>query len=230
MTRNRWFPSRVGDQITFFGNFRTKLPGYATPLGLAAGVVTAAVADSEWLMYVLSEWLPAVRTFAEAGTEAATEAQTGDGMALMSLPTFTPPAGGTAVNTGALQRIFGLVQTIKDSTGYTEAIGQDLGLVGAEKGAPDFTTFGPVLKITRAPAGVTVGWNWQDKRAFLDLIELEVDRGPGWGLLAYDTTPGYNDTAPIPANPTKWKYRGIYRVGDQRVGQWSAEASVNVGG
>ncbi len=230
MRRNPWWPVRVGDQVTCLGNFRTKLPGYATPLGLAAGVVTAAVADCDWLIYVLSEWLPTVRTFSEACTNATIDAQSGDGTTVLSLPTFTPPAGGTPVDTGALNRVFDLVQTIKDSAGYTEAIGQDLGIIGSEKGAPDFTTFGPVLKITRAPAGVTVGWDWQAKRDFLDMIELQVDRGNGWELLAFDTTPGYNDTAPIPATPTKWKYRGIYRVGDQRVGQWSAEVSVNVGG
>ena len=34
---------------------------------------------------------------------------------------------------------------------------------------------------------------------------------------------------PIPANPTKWEYRAIYRVNDQRIGQWSAVVSVIVG-
>jgi len=32
-----------------------------------------------------------------------------------------------------------------------------------------------------------------------------------------------------PATPAKWKYRAIYRVGDARVGLWSAEASIAVG-
>ena len=46
----------------------------------------------------------------------------------------------------------------------------------------------------------------------------------------YDTTPGYNDTAPMPAALTKWKYKAIDRVGDQRVGLWSNEATLTVGG
>ena len=54
--------------------------------------------------------------------------------------------------------------------------------------------------------------------------------GKGYGLLAYDTTPNYTDTAPLPATPVKWKYKGIYRVGDQRVGLWSNEVSITVGG
>lgn len=34
----------------------------------------------------------------------------------------------------------------------------------------------------------------------------------------------------LPATPTKWKYRAIYRVGDHQVGVWSNEVSVTMGG
>jgi hypothetical protein len=230
MTRNSYYPPGTAQQVTWHSNWRNKLPVHATALGLAPAVVTAAQADSDWLIYVLGTWLPAVRTFAEACTDAASEAQDGPGTGLMSLPTFTAPDGGTPVNTGALARTFNLVQTIRVKPACTEAIASDLGIVGSEMSEPDWATFGPVLKISRDPAGVTVGWGWQGKKAFLDMIEIQVDRGNGWQLLAYDTTPGYVDTEPIPATPTKWQYRAIYRVGDQRVGQWSAAASVVVGG
>ena len=49
-------------------------------------------------------------------------------------------------------------------------------------------------------------------------------------MLTYDTTPGYHDTAPLPAIAAKWKYRAIYRVADVRVGVWSDEVSITVGG
>ena len=79
---------------------------------------------------------------------------------------------------------------------------------------------------------VAVGWGWSGNAAFLDMIELQVDRGDGKGFvfLTYDTTPGYTDTAPLPATPVKWTYRGIYRVGDAQVGVWSKPVSVTVGG
>ncbi|MCX6898848.1 MAG: hypothetical protein NT105_09125, partial [Verrucomicrobia bacterium] len=79
---------------------------------------------------------------------------------------------------------------------------------------------------------VKIHWNWGGYAAFLDMIEIHVDRGDGkgWTLLAYDTTPGYDDTAPRPDAPVKWKYRAIYRVGDQQVGQWSQTMSITVGG
>jgi hypothetical protein len=42
-----------------------------------------------------------------------------------------------------------------------------------------------------------------------------VDRadGKGWQVLTFDTTPDYTGT------PTHWKYRAIYRVDDQQLGQ-----------
>jgi len=232
MTRSSYFPVKTGDQIPWLGNWKNKLPGHATILGLSPSTVTGSVADAEWLIHLLSQWLPAARTFSEACTDAMEEAMNGDGYTLMALPVFTPPPGGIAVNTGALKRIFKVVQDIRNTPACTDAIASDLGMVGSEQGAPDWNVFGPVLKISRAPAGVTVGWGWQGKSAFLDQCEIEVDRGDakGWVLLAIDTTPGYVDTEAIPSQPTKWQYRAIYRVGDQRVGQWSAAASVIVGG
>ena len=79
---------------------------------------------------------------------------------------------------------------------------------------------------------VFVDWNWGGFSAFLDICEIQVDRGDGKGFvaLAFDTTPGYVDTQPFPAAPVKWTYQAIYRVGDSRIGQWSKPVSVTVGG
>jgi hypothetical protein len=64
------------------------------------------------------------------------------------------------------------------------------------------------------------------------MLELLVDRADGKGFitLAYDTTPDYLDTTVLPATSAKWTYKAIFRVGDQRVGQWSDEVSMVVGG
>ncbi|MCB1089281.1 MAG: hypothetical protein KDM63_19750, partial [Verrucomicrobiae bacterium] len=76
-----------------------------------------------------------------------------------------------------------------------------------------------------------VRWGWQGEGAFLDAIELCVDRedGQGFRLLTIDTTPSYVDTTPIPATAARWSYKAIYRVGDARVGQWSAVSTIAVG-
>ncbi len=48
-------------------------------------------------------------------------------------------------------------------------------------------------------------------------------RGKGWVLLAYDTTP-------LPATPTKWKCRAIFRLGDHQVGVGSKSVEIMMDG
>jgi hypothetical protein len=83
------------------------------------------------------------------------------------------------------------------------------------------------------------GLRWDDPNAgwggngtFLDMLEIQLDRGDGKGFVfvTYDTTPNYADTALLPSTPTKWKYRAIYRVGHVQVGVWSTTVEITVGG
>lgn len=237
MRTKRYYPSRQGDQIQWLTNFSVKLPPYTGVLGLTAPQVTASVADCNWLIYVLQLWLPAVRAWALSGTEALAEAQTGVGNSPQILPLFTPPAlpiGTAAVNPGALDRIFALVQAIKEGGKTTDTINTNLRIVGSEQTPPDYATLQPVLAASIAGGQVHVKWGWEKFSAFLDSCELQVDRGDGkgFGLLTIDTTPNYTDTQsfPAPGQSALWKYKGIYHQGDQRVGQWSDVASVAVAG
>jgi hypothetical protein len=93
-------------------------------------------------------------------------------------------------------------------------------------------TVQPVLTATVNGGRVDIGWSWEGNAKFLDMCEIQVDRGDGkgWGPLAFDTTPNYTDNAAFPATLTRWKYRAIYHLNDAQVGQWSAEVSVTVGG
>ncbi len=193
MKRNPFWPGRVADQVTLLVKFGNKLPTHATALGLTPQQVSAGQADAAWLVYVLQAWLPAVRSWAQSCTDAATTAQTGDGAVAQTLPVFTAPdlGGAVAVLPGALTRLFDLFELIKDSDGFGEQIGTDLGILGAEQTGPDFATLAPGFKLTRTPAGIVVGWTWQGFAKFLDMIELQVDRGDGqgWRLLAYPKNP-----------------------------------------
>ncbi len=233
MKRNAYYPARQTDQIVWLANYANKLPGYAATLGLTAGQVSAAVADCGWLVYLLQTWLPAVRSWAQAGTDALNEAQTGTGSAAQVLPVFTAPAlptGVVAVNPGALNRIFALVQAIKDGGKASATISTNLGIVGGVQSAPDLTTIQPVIDASVSGSQTNVKWGWGGNGDYLDSCEIQVDRGDGKGfvLLTIDTTPGYTDTQPFPATPTIWTYRAIYRVGDAQVGVWSQTVNVTV--
>ena len=60
-----------------------------------------------------------------------------------------------------------------------------------------------------------------------DSIRIESDKGTGWQFLAIDSVPHYTDTTPITIAAT-WKYRAMYIVADELVGQWSDVASIGV--
>lgn len=232
MKRQRYFPTKIAQQIIWLENFRSKLATYTTALGLSAPQVTDAIADARWMVYLLLNWQPAARAWALATTDTVTLAESGDGTTAMTLPVFTPPtppAGVVPVKPGALNRIFALVNTINQSGGYTEAIGSDLGTIGAQDSGPDFTTLQPSFTVILQSGLPFLGWTWEGNSAFLDMAELEVNRGNGFVPLAMDTTPGYLDSFPTPLVPTKWIYRMRFRVGDHPVGLWSAEQSIVVG-
>jgi len=191
------------------------------------------VVDCGWLVYLLQAWLPSTRNWSQTGTKAFAEAQTGDGSALMVLPVFVPPplpAGVVPVNTGALNRIFALVQDIKNSGLCSDTNAKILGIDGNNQPAPDWTTLQPVFTLTIVGGQVVIKWNFGGYSAYLDAIELQVDRndGKGFVMLVMDTTPGYTDTQPFPATKTVWTYRGIYQLNDARVGVWSQSVSIAV--
>jgi hypothetical protein len=212
--------------------FKTNIGGYATLLEVTPAQVTAQAADADYFTYVMAcqeivqntgkQWTAWKELAREGGTPPATGSPLPP-----ELPTAVP-----AVGFGIEVRFRALVQQIKKHPNYNVSIGQILGIEGAVQSGPDLATIQPELKLSLAGGVVQVGWTWQGQSKFLDMIEIQVDRGTGGGfvMLTYDTTPGYTDTTPLPATPAKWKYRAIYRVADARVGQWSSEEAITVGG
>ena len=143
------------------------------------------------------------------------------------LPVLPTLAGAPAtVEADIFGRIAALVARIKNCPGFTEAIGQDLDIIGAEQ-TIDLASLKPALKLTLQAGRPNVGWTKQG----MDGVEIWVDRGTGtFAFLAVDTVPDYLDTAPLPAPGASaaWKYKAIYRLSDEPVGQWSDMASISV--
>ena len=212
-------------------NFATNLPGYATVLNISGGQASAQLADSAYFDYTLKcqgimiasgqQWTAWKGLIRDGGTPPAT------GMPV--LPTL--PVTVTAVEPGIEARFRALVQLSKANPNYNPAIGEALGIEGAEHTGPDLTTVQPKIDAIINGNQVNVKWGWAGNSAYLDLCEIQVDRGDGQGfkLLTYDSTPNYTDTQPFPATPTKWTYKAIYRVDDAQVGIWSLPVSIVVG-
>lgn len=212
--------------------FKSAIGPYAATLNVTPAQVTSQAADADYFSYLVTsqttmqngaqQWTTWKDLIRDGGTPPPAGAPVP--------PTF--PAAVAPVAPGVEARFRALVKQVKASTNYNQAIGDALGIVGAEQTGPDLATIFPDITAVISGNRVEVGWGWGGNGAYLDLCEIQVDRGDGKGfvLLTYDTTPGYVDTMPFPAAPTKWTYKAIYRVGDHQVGQWSKPVSVTVGG
>lgn len=227
-----YFPARIGDQILWLRNFRNKLPNYQTSLGLTADEVTAIQADCDRIIWLLDTLQQGVQAFAQSLTTHIKLVQNGTGTVIVAPPAFTLPATPVPpanVLPGALKRTFKAIANMKTRGGYTDTMGEDMGVIGAEEPAPDPTATKPEIKAVLAVLGkVELQW----KKLGFTGIRIEVDRGNGqWVFLDVDTKPHYQDPAsPPPGTAVVWKYRAIYLLDGEPFGQWSDTASIAVQG
>jgi hypothetical protein len=160
---------------------------------------------------------------------AARNAMRWDARARPALAAFTPPTAPAAVPGNIFGRNSALATRIKHHPAYAESIGRDLGIIGPERATVDPVAVQPELTLGLQAGHPNVGWTRQN----MDALEIHVDRdGTGFVFLTIDTVPDYLDTAPLPPAGTAavWRYKAIYRLGDEQTGQWSAIASITVGG
>lgn len=230
MKRQVYYPSRIGDQVVWLANYAVKLPTYGTTLGVDAGDVTDSVNDAKYAQYVLGTWLAAVRNFSPSTTDAVDDVLTGTGSSNMVLPGFTAPplpTGVTATLPGTLTRIFALVSDMKRSSAYTEFIGTDLGIVGAEeteKASPKFTAEtmqGMLCECVRLRFA---------KYGHMG-VTIESRRGAGaWEFLAIDTESPYDDERPllVAGQPEIREYRMRFWDKGTPNGEWTDVVSITV--
>jgi hypothetical protein len=211
--------------------FKLNIASYSAVIGVTAAQIAGQSGDADYFDYTLKS-MAVMANGAQQWTAWKNIERAGGTPPAMGAPVAPVfPAAVPAVAPGIEARFRALVQSIKTNANYNEAIGQALGIEGAQQTGPDLTTIQPAIDAVISGNHVNVKWGWGGNSAYLDICEIQVDRGDGKGfvLLAYDTTPGYTDTQPFPVSAIKWIYRAIYRVGDSQVGLWSLPVSVTVG-
>ena len=236
MAKDYYLPTADGGKAQTFEQFRDNISPYVMTFSLASSDVMQQGIDAA-LFRALVNFATTMQS--TAGLWVGWKDFMRDGPKV-GHPTPTPPSqpavpvviSGASAAAGIVARFLLLANAIKNHKNYTAAVGDLLGLEGAQQTGPDLATIQPQIDARVQGDHVAIKWGWQGHRAFLDQLEIQVDRADtkGWIMLTYDTTPGYNDTAPLPVIAAKWKYRAIYRVADARVGMWSDEVSITVGG
>ncbi|HEY5297755.1 MAG TPA: hypothetical protein VIK59_07505 [Verrucomicrobiae bacterium] len=213
--------------------FKNAIGAYAAVIGASTAQITAQAADAAYFEYIiLCANIMSKSALQWTGWKGL--ARVGGALPASGAPVVPPnfPVPVPAVAPGIEARFRALAKLIKANPGYNEGIGLALGIESAQQAVPDLTTVQPVLGAGISGNHVRVKWGWGGYGAFLDLCELQVDRGEGngFGPLAFDLTPGYTDKQAFPAAPVVWTYRAIYHVGESQVGLWSLPVSLTVPG
>lgn len=233
MPKSDYMPNDDEGKARLFVRFRDGIGQHLPALGVAADdpQIVQQAADATRFRALL-DFALAMQHSAKVWTSEKDHERDGKSgnAANLSVPAlgddFPPP-----VPPGIVSRFRKLVKRLKHRPGYNEAWGKLLGIEGAENIMPDLTKVRPGLEAKLNGDRVEVLWGWQALSDWVDSVELEVERGEGKGFtfLTRDTVPGYIDKTALPTKPTTWRYRGIYWRRDNRVGEWSAVAKVNLG-
>ncbi len=226
MAKSPYLPADDAGKADLIDQFAAKLPKYSAALEISALDLTSLQADAAAFRYALKaqqqmqanaqQWTAYKNLLRDGGSSA---------MAAMPAAPALPAPVPAAVAPGVIARFTALVARVKNHRNYTDAIGQDLGVIGAEQ-VIDTAAWKPLLASQIQAGHPVVQW----KKGGADALEVWVDRGDGFIFLAIDTHPPYPDTAPLPAAGAVWKYKAIYRLHDEQVGQWSDILSITVGG
>jgi hypothetical protein len=226
MAKSYFLPADEPGKLQWLNNFAAKLPTYGATVGVQTSELGQTNADAAYFAFVVNAHDQHTKTTRDW---TAYKTALRSGTTVGAMPT-TPALGipPTAVPAGIFTRASALAARIKKHPAYTEAMGQDLGIIGAEQ-TVDPTAMKPVLHLTLQAGHPNVGWT----KSGMDGLEIWVDRGTGtFAFLTIDTVPDYLDTAALPAAGTSavWKYKAIYRLNDEQVGQWSDVATIGVMG
>ncbi len=221
-----FMPHTDDDKADLLEHLAIALPRYADLLGISPQDLAGLNADALCFRYALQA-LGVVQAYAHAWTSYKNLLRDGDTdnagwPAMPVLPQPTPPA----VESGIIPRLSVLAKHIKNHKNYTPAIGHDLWLIGAEQ-VIDTSTWKPVLSVYNEAGHPVIAWT----KGKAGALEIWTDRSDGNDFVFFtiNIEPNSTDMSPLPATGAVWKYKAIYRLHDQQVGQWSDVMSVAVG-
>jgi hypothetical protein len=240
MKRQPYYPKNQGEQAEWHTNFATKLPGYAATLSLTQAEEDNAVADNLTMAYALGGWLLGEREHSTACTSSLETLSYGTGSANFTFPVAqipplpTLPVGITGVKPGALQRTFDLAVILKRKSGYTEAMGLDMGIVGPEAPPPPPPGDAPVPRIfvTAIPGDTNEVGRVKFFKDGHEYVVMEGRRGGGaWEPLGMHMKSPFLDTRPllVAGQAEVREYRGRFFDKGANSSGWSDVAKVTVG-
>jgi hypothetical protein len=223
-----YVPMSDAPRVVWLNNFSNRLGQYSSALGLTAPEIASVQHDAAMFSYSVQLLDSAHQYWTAVSSVKKLLRSSPQQLAAPVLPAVpsvgTPP---TLVNSGIFNRIVLLVARIKQSSAYSAAMGQDLGII------PSSTIVNPNDMVPNLSIRLDAGhpfMKWTKGTA--DGVQLYVDRRDNNGFVPLSKVfrNNYLDTASLPlaAFTATWDYKARYLIGDDEVGQFSPVISINV--
>ncbi|MGD9562941.1 MAG: hypothetical protein AB7F88_12925 [Pyrinomonadaceae bacterium] len=216
------------EQLVLMQNFQSKISVYGTTLGLTPAQVTAGQdLCAAFIGAVNSTEL--AKTTMQAMTQWREEILNGEQTGKTPQAPVFPVVGATTYPVGVVKSFIKLRDQIVASPSYTQAIGEDLGIVGAETGKPVLEFIMPDLK-----AATSTGYwvNLSGSMQGMDALRVEYSRDGGttFQTVAFltNTPGGFQITPQNPALPEKGVIRAVYIKRNAEIGNYSANYPVTL--
>ena len=209
-------------------NMILKFPPLREQLGFSEDEEKAFLDDVRMVNYVITA---SQSVAAESKARTAYKKQmldgTADGGNALPLPLNTLPAPpAVLVPPGVIGRIRAFIQRIKTQPNYTDAIGEQLQIVGTKSDDLNIETAKPSFKGASSVGKVRLDWI----KGEFDGVVIEGQRGAEtvFSLLDKDFKPPFEDLRPnlVAGQPETRRYRMIYLLNDAVAGIYSDEVVV----
>jgi len=200
-----YFPRKDADKVVWATNYKTKIVTYGATLGLTPEQIVQEVKYCENVI---------------ASVNAVNDQKT-------VLKSIVKTKNGTMNKDGGALRVE--IGRHKSAVGYTEAIGQDLGIVSS------YVPFDKATYKTTLSAELFAGYvRIKFKKAGADGINLYHRKfGTGdWLFLSRATVSPYDDNIVLenPNQPEHWEYRAFGVMSDSEIGLSSGIVEIVFGG
>ena len=228
MARRPWWAKALADQVSQVQNFSSKIGGYAAQLAFTPAQVTAAQALCATFINAYN-FAEGCRMTMQGATQWRDIVFYGEPLGGPAPPTPVFPDGGDFTFTrGVVTRFFALRDQIVANSGYTVAMGEDLGILGAVITPLAPTDVAPSLK-TLVSMGNTV--NISASMQGMDAMRVEYQPAGGkFSTVAFLTkTPGgFQITPTNPNQPENGFIRAVFIKKNEEYGSFSPNYPVTV--
>ena len=234
MSIKYWFPRTRAGQRAMFANIRDKIAGYETVLELKPAETARIVLICDTFLTV-NDFVEQVRATAQGLTDwqnliyeaAGDDLKAGDpAPAAPSFQSVTLPAGAFV---GIFEEFKALVEDIKAADGYTEAIGEDLMIVGEEAGERDLSELVAALKNIQPMAGYRISLDGSLQGMKMMRVEYWAKGASAPQVDKFDKLPAVMTVTPKTAGePETGHLRAFLLKDNEQIGQSSPDYPVTL--